>query len=418
MEAVNIINKAKNIIILCGAGISVSCGIPDFRSSTGLYNTLNASSLGLLCAEDLFDLDFFVDNPAPFYRFSAQLFPGTIKPSRTHEFLALLEQRRKLLRCYTQNIDNLEHLAGVSDEKLVFAHGSLRAAQCLKCKNLVDASKIKDNVTAGTVPYCTSKKRKLVPAFAPVPSLAPAPAPLGLPPPPPLMRRKSSRQTSTSSSTGNSSDHVNFDATCCNGVLKPTVTFFGEKLDDSVAKSLNSDKTAVDCLIVLGTSLSVAPMSRVVSFLPPNVPRILINKNEIKLDTAFTESLLGDCDDVVEFLMDRLNWNNSNDNDEDDNDNNNNNIIINPTEVRSDCHVFCKEGGATASTVPMMPMPTTTTTTTVNVLCDGCSDTIEQGTFYNCCKTCFDHDLCTSCHKERKTVTMNCSFVLSDSFLF
>jgi NAD-dependent SIR2 family protein deacetylase len=35
------ISSKKNILVLAGAGISVSCGIPDFRSQDGLYNTLN-----------------------------------------------------------------------------------------------------------------------------------------------------------------------------------------------------------------------------------------------------------------------------------------------------------------------------------------------------------------------------------------
>lgn len=36
------ISSKRNIVVLAGAGISVSCGIPDFRSpGTGLYNTLN-----------------------------------------------------------------------------------------------------------------------------------------------------------------------------------------------------------------------------------------------------------------------------------------------------------------------------------------------------------------------------------------
>ena len=37
-----ILNHCQNILVLAGAGLSVSCGIPDFRSKgTGLYSTLD-----------------------------------------------------------------------------------------------------------------------------------------------------------------------------------------------------------------------------------------------------------------------------------------------------------------------------------------------------------------------------------------
>lgn len=110
-----LLSEKKNIVVLVGAGISVSCGIPDFRSSQGLYNTLRCEEIdeNLTSAEDLFHWDFFEENPAPFYKFAAfnNLFVPR-KPSTSHLFLKLLEDQSMLLRVYTQNIDGLEEYAG------------------------------------------------------------------------------------------------------------------------------------------------------------------------------------------------------------------------------------------------------------------------------------------------------------------
>ena len=40
LDVVELIKKSKNIIVLTGAGVSVSCGIPDFRSRDGIYSRL------------------------------------------------------------------------------------------------------------------------------------------------------------------------------------------------------------------------------------------------------------------------------------------------------------------------------------------------------------------------------------------
>ncbi|CAI5708044.1 unnamed protein product [Peronospora effusa] len=36
-DFVEVLKKAKKIVVIAGAGISVSCGIPDFRSKDGIY---------------------------------------------------------------------------------------------------------------------------------------------------------------------------------------------------------------------------------------------------------------------------------------------------------------------------------------------------------------------------------------------
>ena len=93
-----LVASKKSIVVLAGAGLSVSCGIPDFRSKTGLYATLDYRELGLASPEDLFDIETFRDDPRPFFRFAHSLYPGSIEPSASHRFLAWLDRRGRLLR--------------------------------------------------------------------------------------------------------------------------------------------------------------------------------------------------------------------------------------------------------------------------------------------------------------------------------
>ena len=83
------LKSAQNVVVLCGAGISVSAGIPDFRSpGTGLYD--NLQEYGLPFPEAVFDLQVFASNPKPFYRLCHELWPGSVPARRDPQSCLLL----------------------------------------------------------------------------------------------------------------------------------------------------------------------------------------------------------------------------------------------------------------------------------------------------------------------------------------
>ena len=90
--------------------------------------------------------------------------------------------------------------------------------------------------------------------------------------------------------------------------MKPDITFFGEDLPDAFSKRLTlHDRDKVDLVLVIGTSLKVAPVSEVVGFLPRETPQVYISR-EACAHVDFDVDLLGDCDVVVAELCWRAGW--------------------------------------------------------------------------------------------------------------
>lgn len=117
-DAVYLLKTCKNIVVLTGAGISTSLGIPDFRSAgTGLYAQL--AHLGLTDPQEVFDISLFKDDPTVFFSVAKDILPDGKRFTPTHAFIAMLQNKGKLLTNYTQNIDNIEANAGVSRDKLI-----------------------------------------------------------------------------------------------------------------------------------------------------------------------------------------------------------------------------------------------------------------------------------------------------------
>jgi len=216
--------KFKNIIILTGAGISTSAGIPDFRTKgTGLYDNLQEYNLPY--AEAVFDINYFRNKPQAFYTLAKEIMPGKYAPTITHHFIKYLHDKEILLRCYTQNIDGLERLAGLDEEKLVEAHGTFATSRCIKCKDSIQKDVIDEALMAGEPLQCSKKK--------------------------------------------------------CGGWIKPDIVFFGEGLPERFHTLIEEDFDKCDLCITMGTSLYVQPFASLPNFVGKECKRVLINRERV-----------------------------------------------------------------------------------------------------------------------------------------
>ena len=114
--------------------------------ATNILNVFYLLILGLPYPEAVFDGSFFRANPTPFYSLVREIFPQRLCPTETHKFFALLHKKGILRRIYTQNIDGLEYLGGVPNEKIIEAHGTFKEAYCQACNAEYDLKWLKDAI--------------------------------------------------------------------------------------------------------------------------------------------------------------------------------------------------------------------------------------------------------------------------------
>lgn len=148
-----ILKESNNIVFFGGAGMSTESGIPDFRSSTGLFNEkLNIT----FTPEQLVSHTFFIRYPEEFFNFyKDKLIYPNAKPNFGHLALAKLEKMGKLKAIVTQNIDGLHQAAG---SKNVFElHGSVLRNYCMECHAFYDEKFILESNGIPTCPKCNGK---------------------------------------------------------------------------------------------------------------------------------------------------------------------------------------------------------------------------------------------------------------------
>ena len=142
------IGRARRMAFLGGAGLSTESGIPDFRSSNGVYAALKAYGRP---PEELLSHDFFVRHPDVFFDYYRKyLIRPEAKPNPAHYALARLEQQGKLTAVVTQNIDELHQRAG--SRNVLELHGSVYRNHCMECGKSWPVEAV---LEADGVPRCT-----------------------------------------------------------------------------------------------------------------------------------------------------------------------------------------------------------------------------------------------------------------------
>lgn len=215
-----LVEASEAIVFFGGAGVSCESGIPDFRSTDGLYHQEYRWP-----PEEILSHDFFERRPEEFFRFyrDKMLYPQA-EPNAAHLALARLEQAGKLKAVVTQNIDGLHQAAG---SKVVYElHGSTLRNYCTRCGKFFPVSFIEDAAGVGDgVPRCDE----------------------------------------------------------CGGIVKPDVVLYEEGLDEQTMENAVNAIRKADTLIVGGTSLAVYPAAGLLRYFRGD-NLVVINKQPTSAD--------------------------------------------------------------------------------------------------------------------------------------
>ncbi|KAL4774957.1 NAD-dependent protein deacetylase hst4 [Aspergillus nidulans var. acristatus] len=283
---VNTIRNHKKIVVIAGAGISTSAGIPDFRSDDGLFKTLQKKHNLKASGKLMFDAAVYQDEAltASFQEMVRSLSEEAEKSSPTafHHMLARLGSDNRLTRLYTQNIDGIEtSMPPLATQiplnvkapwpRTIQLHGSLEKMVCQKCRHMSTFDRVMfDRPDAPECPECVLTNQFRM-------------------------------------ETGQRSHGI--------GKMRPRIVLYNEHNPDeeAITSVMNADiRSRPDALIVVGTSLKIPGVRRLVKSLCSvirsrrNGVTMWINNEPPsgkEFEDCFDLLVKGDCEEVARLAQ-------------------------------------------------------------------------------------------------------------------
>ncbi len=259
----------RRFLVLTGAGISTSSGIPDYRDSEGVRR----GKAPMMYQE-------FLATAQARRRYWARAMLGwprvrIAQPNQAHLALATLQQRERISGLITQNVDTLHDQAG--SHEVIELHGSLHRVFCLDCQQRSTRDVIQRQMEIDN-PY-------LVQVHA-------VQAPDG---------------DTLLDSTFEERFQVPRCPHCNGERLKPDVVFFGENVAPATAARAMAAVEHADGLLVVGSSLMAYSAFRLCkAMVEQGKPVIAINLGKTRGDELLQVKIEASCERLLPLLAERL----------------------------------------------------------------------------------------------------------------
>ena len=259
----------RRFLVLTGAGISTSSGIPDYRDSEGVRR----GKAPMMYQK-------FLATPQARRRYWARAMLGWPRvriatPNKAHMALATLQQRQRISGLITQNVDTLHDQAGSHD--VIELHGSLHRVLCLDCQQRSDRNVIQRLMEAEN-PYLAGVDAVQAPDGDTL--LDPA-----------FEERF----------------QVPRCPYCHGQRLKPDVVFFGENVATATAAAAMAAVEHAEGLLVVGSSLMAYSAFRLCkAMVEQGKPVIAINLGKTRGDELLQMKVQASCEVLLPLLAERL----------------------------------------------------------------------------------------------------------------
>jgi NAD-dependent deacetylase len=237
------IDAARRVVVLTGAGISTESGIPDFRGPRGVWTRDPQAEKKATLQHYVADREVRVRA----WQSRLQSPAWTAEPNAGHRALVHLERRGKLHTLITQNVDGLHQKAGSDPTRIVEIHGTMRQVVCLACGERAPMERALARVRSGEDdPPCRT----------------------------------------------------------CGGILKSATISFGQSLVPEDLLRAQEAAVACDLLLAVGSTLSVYPVAGVVPAAKDAGARVIIlNADATAMDHLADALLRGQIGEVLPALV-------------------------------------------------------------------------------------------------------------------